>query len=686
MDKRKGTREGFIHSLISHKELPKFTIIIPIMIYVLLYICTIICARSGKVLMTGSGELPLNTLTGVFTYLSCICLVVMVLNYKRLGFILAILLQLSGIPSYIVNIFARHNVRTIPGVFSCIFTMIMLFIIHRSQCRMENNQKQLQNLFEQTAVALINAIDTKDKYTHGHSSRVAEYARRLAEMNHKSEEECDMVYYTALLHDVGKIGVPNSIINKAGKLTSDEYDIIKQHPVKGAKILEKISEYPFLSIGANYHHERYDGKGYPKGLKGEEIPEIARIIAVADAYDAMTSIRSYRDPIPQDRVREEIVKGIGTQFSPEYARLMLHMIDTDTEYSMKERTKDKAPENGEFTVGEHRSEVGDGMKVSQNMRTIRVSVLSSDEASGITPKPSMILFDSLDRKVHTDETEAKELFYFEYGEVWFDGHTSIGGARKMQTTIINSGSEDIKNKGDYKIEAVRIDDHALIRIVGKERTAEVIVALPDSTRFMCIALTGENCCMSGISAVRAEEKSPDDCIPRIADKISFIDVPAGDIPNVQVNGFRTDSSQGIAIKDGLKLTFHTRSLPTARLVWHCPFIDIFCSDDGKVKGANYRDLVCARFDGESWESDPNCSAKLNVRRTERFEDWDAWKKYNQEGYDAVVTFKVKDHNITVITENAGISVSNTFVMSGIDKPIYAAITGDQVAITNIRIN
>ncbi|MBQ4312439.1 MAG: HD-GYP domain-containing protein, partial [Oscillospiraceae bacterium] len=539
--------------------------------------------------------------------------------------------------------------------------------------------------FEQTAVALVNAIDTKDKYTHGHSSRVAEYSRRLAEMNHMSEDECNMVYYTALLHDVGKIGVPNSIINKAGKLTDEEYDVIKQHPGNGAKILEKISEYPLLSTGARYHHERYDGKGYPKGLKGEDIPEIARIIAVADAYDAMTSIRSYRDPIPQDKVREEIVKGIGTQFDPVYARLMLHLIDVDTEYEMQEQTKAKESENGEFTVGEHRSAVGDGIIIAPNKRTISVSVNSCDEATGIAPAPSMILYDSLDGKVHTDERSINDRLYFEYGEIWFDGHTVTGGARKMQTRIIDSGSAEIRHKGDYRIEAVRIEDHALIRIEGRDQTAEVIVALPDSTRFLYIALTGENCSMYGMNVVRSETRSPDDYIPRIAEKISFIDTPAGDIPNVQIDGFRTASSEGIEIRDGLKLTFHTRSLPTSRLIWHCPFIDIFCSDDGKADGENYRDLGFVRFDGECGGYDPDCSVELKVKKTDRFEDWDSWKKYNQDGYDAVVTFKVNNDQITVITENAGISISNTFIMNGIDKTIYAAITGDQVAVTNIRM-
>ena len=140
-----------------------------------------------------------------------------------------------------------------------------------------------------------------------------------------------------LLHDVGKIGIPDAIINKPAKLTDEEYSIIQKHPVTGAKILKNITEFPKLSTGARWHHERYDGKGYPDGIAGEEIPTEARIIAVADAYDAMSSRRSYRDVLPQAKVREEVEKGKGTQFDPVFAEIMLSMIDEDRDYQMREK-------------------------------------------------------------------------------------------------------------------------------------------------------------------------------------------------------------------------------------------------------------------------------------------------------------------------------------------------------------
>ena len=206
----------------------------------------------------------------------------------------------------------------------------------RENALLREEQETMRSMMQETSYALAEAIEAKDKYTHGHSSRVAQYSEMIAERAGKDEKERQNIYLAGLLHDVGKIGIPEGIINKDSKLTDEEYAIIKTHPVIGNQILRKITKNPSLSIGAHYHHERYDGRGYPEGLKGEEIPEIARIIAVADAYDAMTSKRSYRDTLPQQVVREEIVKGRGTQFDPQFAEIMLSLIDSDTEYSMKE--------------------------------------------------------------------------------------------------------------------------------------------------------------------------------------------------------------------------------------------------------------------------------------------------------------------------------------------------------------
>ena len=141
----------------------------------------------------------------------------------------------------------------------------------------------------------------------------------------------------APMHDIGKIGVPDTIINKRDKLTDEEYEAVRQHPEIGSDILKTIEQIPDIMAGARWHHERYDGKGYPDGLKGTEIPEFARIIGVADAYDAMTSKRIYRDILPQQVVRDELEKGKGTQFDPLFAEIMIQMIDDDIRYTMREK-------------------------------------------------------------------------------------------------------------------------------------------------------------------------------------------------------------------------------------------------------------------------------------------------------------------------------------------------------------
>lgn len=198
----------------------------------------------------------------------------------------------------------------------------------------EEGRQMVERLSLQSMTAMAAAIDAKDKYTNGHSIRVAKYSNMIASRAGKSVQETKDIYYIGLLHDVGKIGIPDGIINKNSRLTDEEFDTIKTHPRIGAEILKKIDEIPNIAIGARWHHERFDGRGYPDGLQGENIPEIARIIGVADAYDAMTSNRSYRSIMSQEKVREEIEKGRGTQFDPFYADIMLQIIDEDVDYKL----------------------------------------------------------------------------------------------------------------------------------------------------------------------------------------------------------------------------------------------------------------------------------------------------------------------------------------------------------------
>lgn len=200
----------------------------------------------------------------------------------------------------------------------------------------DEKTRENENLFIHVVECLADAIDAKDNYTNGHSGRVAAYSKEIARRYGYDEKQQEKIFVMGLLHDVGKIGVPDEVINKPGRLTDEEFACIKKHPAIGYKILSNIKEMPELSAGARFHHERYDGNGYPEGISGFDIPEVARIIAVADAYDAMTSNRSYRGVLPQEKVRDEIEKGKGTQFDPQFADIMLEMIDEDQEYRMRD--------------------------------------------------------------------------------------------------------------------------------------------------------------------------------------------------------------------------------------------------------------------------------------------------------------------------------------------------------------
>lgn len=208
---------------------------------------------------------------------------------------------------------------------------IEIISIQKESLIQENKRNEKLSL--DMLAALVGTIEAKDKYTNGHSIRVAEYSRKIAVNMGLDEKDVDDVYKIALLHDIGKIGIPDEIIMKTGKLTEEEYERIKEHPLTGSEILSGIEEMPELYIGAKYHHERWDGKGYPCGLKGEEIPFKARIISVADAYDAMTSKRSYRDALALEKVRDEIINGRGTQFFPEAADEMLKIISEESYYT-----------------------------------------------------------------------------------------------------------------------------------------------------------------------------------------------------------------------------------------------------------------------------------------------------------------------------------------------------------------
>lgn len=197
---------------------------------------------------------------------------------------------------------------------------------HSYMKKLNDDAEFIQELTIQSITAIVNTIDAKDEYTKGHSQRVAEYSYLIAKELKMNEYDALNIKYVALLHDIGKIAIPDAILKKAGRLTDDEFAVMKSHSDEGAKILKDINIMPELDVGARHHHERYDGKGYPYGIKGDEIPLTARIICVADSYDAMSSNRVYRPRLTDDEILKEIKRCTGTQFDPEVANAFVRLL------------------------------------------------------------------------------------------------------------------------------------------------------------------------------------------------------------------------------------------------------------------------------------------------------------------------------------------------------------------------
>jgi HD-GYP domain-containing protein (c-di-GMP phosphodiesterase class II) len=209
---------------------------------------------------------------------------------------------------------------------------LLRMVADRAAASIENAQlyEDMKATFRQTIRGLASAIDKMDRYTSGHSERVAGYAQLLAIKLGLPEPQVELIRQAALMHDIGKIGCVLNL-NKPGKLTDDEYEVFKQHPLHGRDILTPITFLHPLIPGVHLHHERFDGRGYPLGLKGQNIPLIARIISVADTYDAMTSNRSYRRALPHEVAINEIERCSATQFDPDIASSFVEGIDDHRE-------------------------------------------------------------------------------------------------------------------------------------------------------------------------------------------------------------------------------------------------------------------------------------------------------------------------------------------------------------------
>lgn len=236
-----------------------------------------------------------------------------------------------------------YAVVIIPLVMVCVFAVRYLYKARAKDEKVEKEIQELNQLLDkalkdrdliirQTMKTFVSFIDNKDPYTQDHSLRVARITKEIAKRLGYDKEKCRVYYYAGLMHDIGKITIADEILNKRTSLSNDEWEIIHQHTTNGAKLLNKFTVFPEVGDAVLYHHERYDGTGYINRLKGKNIPEVARVVCIADSYDAMAKVRSYRLPYSEERIIGEFERCAGKQFDPDLIPYLISMIRDGTVY------------------------------------------------------------------------------------------------------------------------------------------------------------------------------------------------------------------------------------------------------------------------------------------------------------------------------------------------------------------
>ncbi|MBQ7077301.1 MAG: diguanylate cyclase [Lachnospiraceae bacterium] len=518
-----------------------------------------------------------------------------------------------------------------------------------------DGQRKMKRLFVTTAKTLVDDFVDAPKEEKGHSVRVAHYARMIAVEAGLDEDKCDRVYCAALLHNTNDESFKNS------------------------------EEFPYLAAGFNCEDVRYDGGDDPTRLRGDKIPAIVRIIAIADAYDLMTSKQGDTDPLPQAVVREEFVKGQGNRFDPDYTDIMLSLIDKDKKYKMRAEIPFAKKASDELVATYYRSDVTRGFSITTAPVRIKFNCKHNIDPENPYSGPAIILFDSLDGFVHSTKKSIEETRYVEYGEAWFDGNVITTMAKQIKVTPVEMVSIMNLSESEYMIEAVKNSDHIRLRLYDKNGCVEMIAALPATTKTAYVSLTGENCILSDMVTEKDVYDLKGDDIPRLCEEVRYTNRLESDVPNIQIDGMRTSSTEGIKINDGVRIMLHAMSLPIASLVWHCPYIILFYSDDGKIMGPNYKEYALIRFDGEVKTLFSYSENTTAVERTDKFSNWEAFKEENKKGYESTITFQKHKNKVITKTENAGISIVNTTIIKDGPREVYVALTGDECALTDIRI-
>lgn len=510
----------------------------------------------------------------------------------------------------------------------------------------KDEQKNNRKLFAHAAAAFANLTEKNKKGMNGLSERTAKFAKAIAKKVGKSKEECEKIYYAAYLCDVGP------------------------------QALSYITEYPFLKETALYIGERYDGKGNKQALKGDALPEYSRLVTVARDYENMINDAT----LSKFFVREEFIREAGFKYDPVFAKAAYQLLDLGTNNGVFDKMTKKTER--EILCTTYREHVATGIGISQNVTNITFDCETIDKDK-IFSSPSIILFDSSDGQVYETQKTIDAHKYLEYGEVWFDSHIISTSAKNMEIRNVTEANGDADSS--YKITTSRFADHLLIKMQSSKKIFELIVALPSESKAAYIGITGENVHITNIKIEKTAQTVSQNDIPRITDKINYIDRIESDIPNVQIVKPLATFTEPIEVKERMKLYFHAQSLPDANLIWHCPYILLYYSEDKKVYGKNYREYAMIKLDGEENGSPEFATNDFIMRKTENFKSWNVWEEQNKAGFECHIEFFKNGNEVTLKTQNRGIYIQNTTRINDGNKEVFVVLTGDQVAITDIRV-
>ena len=488
-------------------------------------------------------------------------------------------------------------------------------------------QDRVRKVFDRTILGVVSELEERDELDKGNAALSAEYSQKIAQMCERDEEFSQKVYYATLFKSIGLPGVMNKVVD----------------------------------------------------IKEDEARDIQRISDVACDYVHMTTNGEDRNAVPDYLAREYFVREAGEKYDLAFANLMTKIIDA----------QDKDGEGGDsfegiqISCGQYRDHVSKGIEINEKEKRIRFECVNGFVSQEISGAPSIVLFDSIDGHIHNDEKTIQRYDYLEYGELWFDGHFVSSAARKVKP--IRNDQKEQTEASSYEIVAVRFEDHIMIELTGPEYSNEMIIALPDKTRSSYIGLTGESCEISDIDIETSDEGISADHIPRIVSETSYIDSLESDMKNVQIDRFRSDATEGIELIGHIRILFHSMSLPTANMIWHCPSAVLYYSKDGSVFGPEYREYDLIKLNGEEDGDKEYVTNRFKMKRKEDFPGWTAWKEKNKEGLDYEIYVEKKGNRIIFRTENLGIEIENTTTILDDPDKMYVALTGDQVALTDIRI-